>query len=84
MSWPGQVQVGRMSPAATPGPDRWLPTTESGLQVCYGNGPLGGRFYFGHGSVGHAAAPASRARTVTAIRSAKRVATGPASAVRST
>jgi hypothetical protein len=52
MSWPGQVQVGRMRPAATPVPDGWLPTTESGLQVCYGNGPLGGRSYFVKGLSG--------------------------------
>ena len=33
---PAEVQVGRR--------DRWLLTTESGLQVYYGNGPLKGPF----------------------------------------
>src|SRR6185503_4377775 len=37
--------VGRSRPAATPAPDGWLLKTESGLQVCYGDGPFGGRLY---------------------------------------
>jgi hypothetical protein len=46
MTRPGEVQVGRRAPAngaprgPSPRQDRWLHTTESGLQACYGEAPL--------------------------------------------
>jgi hypothetical protein len=45
MTRPGEVQVGRRAPAngalrgPSPRQDRWLHTTESGLQACYGEAP---------------------------------------------
>ena len=44
MTRPGEIQVGRT--------DRWLRTTESGLQACYGKAPLRRGFSMSHGDPG--------------------------------